>query len=203
MPRRYGPGMSLYNHLMDGFSESLTVAAFLLKLKEPALFQSVFPRFRDTHAALVPGDDRAFVVTVMTRSGGPNRESFSDQIAAVRLHNDFVSDRDCPWDSTFMYFVFQCQLPPSAADLASSLRAHIVELGLEKEDLPMDRYWELLQLMESSPGDPRAIAALERGARVMEPVFSKIKESADPINMLEIGPVLIPDSGPDEDDAVH
>lgn len=187
--------MSLYNHMMDGFSESLPIAAFLLKLPDPTKFQVLFPRFRDTHVTQDPNDHLSFTVTVMTRTGGDNRKEYSGVIGALREHLDFVSERDCNGDSTFMYFVFHCQLPEDFGHLGREIGDKMSELGLHNEGLPMDRYLALNALMQSSPDDPRVVAAMERGAAMMKPLMEKAtKEGA---NLLEIKPVPIPGGTPD------
>lgn len=109
--------MSLYN-LINGVQQE---TFFFLPMlgKHP----DEYPRFRDCCIGRLENDavDKdqfgipvkirncvpgAREISVYTRVGGGNREEYSDEIAALRAHPNYVMDYDDSFDSTFATFVF-------------------------------------------------------------------------------------------------
>lgn len=88
--------MSLYNSLL-GKNEHYQDILDLVKLKD---YQA--PRFRDAYLS-----EDARVVRVYTRTGGPNRESYKNEISELKNHPLYVTDYDDKFDNTFMTFEFK------------------------------------------------------------------------------------------------
>ncbi len=95
--------MSLYN-MMCGMNPA---AGFLLDMI--GLEPSTIPRFRDVWI-----DDDFKTITVHTRTGGGNRESYQDENDAMTENPNYVCDHDDSFDSTFADFVFT--VPQAKAD---------------------------------------------------------------------------------------
>lgn len=88
--------MSLYN-MMCGINPA---ASRLLKAID--LDPKSVPRFRDIWV------DKNFTeVTVHTRTGGGNREAYTEQNALMSTHPLYLRDSDDSFDSTFADFVFR------------------------------------------------------------------------------------------------
>jgi aspartyl-tRNA synthetase len=101
--------MSLYN-LMNGSDPFASMALFLIGIP-----REEFPRWRD--ATIADGKIR-----VLTRSGGPNRESYQLEIDLVKNHPLFAEEADDEYDTTYMHFVFNI---PTESDLSDQQKQEI------------------------------------------------------------------------------
>lgn len=93
--------MSLYN-MMNGVSP----AAFLI-LPMLGKHPDEYPRFRDCFLNDEDHPEYADHIHVYTRTGGGNRESYTDENQAMRDMPGFVTDFDDGFDSTFASWVFK------------------------------------------------------------------------------------------------
>lgn len=67
------------------------------------LAPGVLPRLRDTWTELL---DDTLVIALYLRIGGPNRTGHAEEIAVLRCHRDYLSDRDDGFDPTYATFRF-------------------------------------------------------------------------------------------------
>lgn len=102
--------MSLYN-IVHGFNP---LAVPLLESLGLYPITPIVDRFRD--AALYDKDlERGqYLIRIITRTGGPNREAYQESIERLTKHELFVREEDDDWDNTYMYFFFN--LPPSISE---------------------------------------------------------------------------------------
>ena len=92
--------MSLYN-MINGVSPCAFIFLPMLG-KHP----DEYPRFRDCFLQDEDHPEYNDHIHVYTRAGGGNRESYEDQIQAMREMDSFVIDFDDDFDSTYATFVF-------------------------------------------------------------------------------------------------
>jgi hypothetical protein len=109
--------MSLYNmlHGTDPY------AGLFLKILN--LNPHHIARFRDCHLN-ADGTE----IYLLTRTGGGNRTEYVDWWAKIRMHQDYISDRDDDYDSTFAITTFRV---PDWAKKIASVQAN----GIEPETL--------------------------------------------------------------------
>lgn len=88
--------MSLYN-IVNGASPAAPLCLQLLKLDT-----SQIPRLRD---AWFNADGKTY--TILTRTGGGNREGYAEENAKLAAHPNYVYDHNDDFDSTFAHFVFK------------------------------------------------------------------------------------------------
>lgn len=93
--------MSLYN-MIHGFNPLAGILLVGLKLRPEAI-----DRFRDAALYNKDRDENDFLIRVLTRTGGPNRESHQDSINRLMQHECFLKEEDDAFDSTYMYFFFK------------------------------------------------------------------------------------------------
>ena len=91
-PRRE-KDMSLYN-MIAGFNPLAPLCVVILRLHP-----SDIPRWRDAWLS-----DDGQEITVLTRTGGGNRETYADTNEEMRQVAGFISDEDDDFDSTFARF---------------------------------------------------------------------------------------------------
>lgn len=60
-----------------------------------------YPRFRDCYL-----DESGEHIQVLTRTGGGNRETFSEENEEITKMPTYQSDEDCDWDSTYAEWTF-------------------------------------------------------------------------------------------------
>ncbi len=87
--------MSLYN-MMNGFNPSVFLVLPMLDLNPDQ-----YPRFRD---CFIDGDN----ILIYTRTGGENREHYSDGNEKMRKIDGFIKDYDDDFDYTYAHWVFKC-----------------------------------------------------------------------------------------------
>jgi hypothetical protein len=66
-----------------------------------------YPRFRDCFLHNNERPEYEGMIHVYTRVGGPNRESYVDEIEEMRSHECFVADFDDNFDGTYATYVFK------------------------------------------------------------------------------------------------
>lgn len=93
--------MSLYN-MMHG----MTQATFFV-LPMLGKHADEYPRFRDCFTSDKEHPEYDGHIHVYTRTGGGNREGYTDEINEMRSMPDFVADFDDSFDSTYASFVFR------------------------------------------------------------------------------------------------
>lgn len=63
-------------------------------------------RVRD--AWIEPGPDGDPILRILTRAGGGNRRDYTDEIAKIQAHPEYLFDHDeAAWDSTYASFYFR------------------------------------------------------------------------------------------------
>lgn len=67
--------------------------------------QGDVPRLRD--AFLRDEGEHGLRFAILTRVGGGNREYYTEQIALLRQHPDYIRDHDDDFDSTYAVFEFR------------------------------------------------------------------------------------------------
>ena len=116
--------MSLYNSLFG-----MTPAVFLV-LPMLGKHPDEYPRFRDCFLKDDEHPEYDDHIHVFTRTGGGNRDSYSDENNAMRAMPDFVTDFDDGFDSTFASWVFR--VPERWADDFAKIKAGDVK-GISAE----------------------------------------------------------------------
>lgn len=93
--------MSLYN-MINGVNQA---TFFILPMlgKHP----DDYPRFRDCFSRYDIYPEYTNHIFVYTRVGGGNREDYEEQINVLRNNENYVSDFDDDYDSTFATFIFK------------------------------------------------------------------------------------------------
>jgi hypothetical protein len=98
--------MSLYN-MIHGFN---TLAGPLLSSLGLYLPSATIDRFRDASLYNKDRDEKDYLIRIITRTGGPNRDSHRESIDKLTKHEYFLKEEDDSSDPTYMYFFFK--LPP-------------------------------------------------------------------------------------------
>lgn len=133
--------MSLYNMINGVQSATFFVLPMLGKHPDE------YPRFRDCFIGKQYTDEEVDqfgipkhkhgeekLISVYTRVGGNNRESYEEQIEEMRKHPEFVEDYDDNFDNTFATFVFK--VPEKFMDdFAKIKEGKIKETSKEYKDL--------------------------------------------------------------------
>lgn len=99
--------MSLYN-LVHDFNPLAGVLLDGLNLYPPS---DNIARFRDAALYNKDREENDYLIRVITRTGGPNRPTYQENIDKLSKHDLFVKDEDDVFDSTYAYFFFK--LPES------------------------------------------------------------------------------------------
>lgn len=152
--------MSMYHML---FSHNPLGPAYLATL---GLSPSTVGRYRD--AFLRKTDANEVQITILTRNGGGNRETYEEVTESLRKHPLYVTDYDEEFDSTYATYVFKVpeEYEPKLRELA------------ERQDQtvdPMARYKLLLEKLQSgNDNDPEVQKALEAGKKILTPVFEQM-----------------------------
>jgi len=87
--------MSLY-HLLHGKPSD---ALFEKLIMWCGLEDISIPRFRDISVS-----DEEPVVTILTRTGGGNREEYDANNLSMTCFDSFIEEYDCTWDKTYAEF---------------------------------------------------------------------------------------------------
>lgn len=87
--------MSLY-HLLHGKPSDELFEKLILWC---GLQDIIIPRFRDISVS-----DTEPVVTILTRTGGGNREDYKGSNVAMTKFDSFIDECDCSWDRTYAEF---------------------------------------------------------------------------------------------------
>lgn len=81
-------------------SGSFEETDMLLKMIQPELdicrYRNCYPDMKDSRRVLV----------IKTRTGGDNRDYYSDNIDELRSHHLYMYDEDDSFDDTYAYFTF-------------------------------------------------------------------------------------------------
>lgn len=101
--------MNLYN-LMHGFNQNAGAA-----LKMANLDYVRIPRFRDAYI------NEKGLITVLTRTGGNNREDYYQENGWLSSHDNYVTDHDDSFDNTYALWYFKPL--PEYEDLAKAVGA--------------------------------------------------------------------------------
>lgn len=115
--------MSLYNMLFghNPFDESILE---LVNIN----FDDI-PRYRDVFLKEYKKHNQ-FVVTILTRTGGGNREEYEDSNDLLAENPNYIRDHDCSWDCTFAKFKFN--VPQDKLENASKIYNAIDDLTMNK-----------------------------------------------------------------------
>ncbi len=87
--------MSLYN-MVRGYNPAAALCIGMLKLELGDI-----ARFRDAWLS-----DDGTQITILTRTGGGNREYYADENAQLQSHPQYIADEDDDFDCTFARFKF-------------------------------------------------------------------------------------------------
>lgn len=182
--------MSLYNAL---FGVNPLAGMFLALIKKGA---KDFERPRDMHVAKIDGQ---IVVGVLTRTGGPNRESYKTFIDKMKADPLYVADEDDSLDSTYMTFFFK--IPPGRYPVLTEFRDGIgepidleefrsrVNEMLEEESnkpAPMERFRKLLEDMKSGIVSSDTVTAEAVGKKILAPILGDLEEVQHAPNIRDI-----------------
>jgi hypothetical protein len=89
--------MSLYNMVRGGFNPYAAVCIAMVCDKPQSI-----PRLRD---AWLSDDGKTF--TILTRTGGGNRQEYHDGNTFMKLLPGYIADRDDHFDSTFAHWLYK------------------------------------------------------------------------------------------------
>jgi hypothetical protein len=92
--------MSLYNMLRGTTQATFFILPMLGKHPDK------YPRFRDCFLGDDEHPEHKGKILVYTRVGGGNRDYYSDRIDEMRSEDEYVTDYDDSFDSTYATFVF-------------------------------------------------------------------------------------------------
>lgn len=131
--------MSLYN-MLHGVGGNARIGLAMLDIGPADT-----GRFRDCW--IEPGGK---AISVFTRNGGGNRESYEAETERLRGHPCFVKDFDDDWDCTYATYVFK--VPDSYKDLAERLSPEEPPPSLaEKTDAAIDAIKDSPPLKDEKP----------------------------------------------------
>ena len=144
--------MSLYN-LLHGINPFSKFYTDLLGLDMARI-----PRFRDTY---LEADNQETRIVIHTRTGGGNRETFSDHNKYLTENPNYLFDRDDDFDRTYANWFFK--IPEEAKNMMVS----IIEKDLRKA--PKEQWQDLIKKMnEKNTDDPKVKHALEVGKEIFD-----------------------------------
>lgn len=136
--------MSLFNMAAGYAPECKFVLGVLGFTRENMEEFEKIPRFRD---AYIICDEQPYHLVIMTRTGGGNRDDYSESNEWLRSLPGFVKDYDDDFDSTFAHWVYV--IPEKFKDVVDKTVKNGKEAGWTFPS-PMKRFEESLAAMTLS-----------------------------------------------------
>lgn len=115
--------MSLYTKLFDENKDADKLLYMIASERDE------FPRYRDIFI-----NPEGTEISVLCRSGGPNRDVWAEQIDWCQRIPRYLRDYDDKFDNTYMYFVYQVY--------PNDDRKMLKELELPKEDFDLKKKFD-------------------------------------------------------------